>query len=300
MKRLLISVFVCLTIAGMFTACEKKSNGQNNNGQEKTYFTIEVSDVDAANATVTVTPVDATVTYLFSAVPTAEYNEDSITSRYNKAFFDDIIDFYAYFGETIYYADIFYKGKDKQNLTDLQQETNYTVFVVGVDTVSFTLSTPVVTATFRTQKWVKKGDKELSFDNVDFMNAVDDYGWWQLFGASVYDETHFYYLTVSPEETNTVTGNYTMDDMDTDYTYLRYYTVANGDTTYQHISFMDGLFEVKETETGAEMLAIVNGSDGYEYTLNVVGIYSADEDEDWAPARRRMTVRRKRAIGVKK
>ena len=299
MKKFLISAFSCLMIISVFTACEKKNNEQKPQEEVKTYFTIEVSDIDATNATVTVTPTDPAITYLFSAVPTSEYNEDSITSRYNKAFFDDILDFYAYFGETIHYADLFYTGKDVQHLNDLQQETAYTVFAVGVDTVSFELSTPVVTTTFRTLKWVKKGAKELSFDDVDFMDAVDNYGWWQMLGYSISDESHFYYLTVSPEETNTVSGNYTMEDMDTDYTYLRYYTVANGDTTYQHISFIDGLFEVKETETGAEMYAVVNGSDGYEYTLNVVGTYSEDE-EDYAPARRRVAVKRNRAVGVKK
>lgn len=298
MKKLLISALSCLMIVSMFSSC-KKNNGE----VEKKYFTIEVSELEATSVNITVTPEDPATTYVYNVVPTAEYKEDSITSRYTKAFFDDIIDFYAYYDMNLYYADLFYCGKDEQTINDLEPETDYTVFAVGIDTVTFKLSTPVVTRTFRTAKWVKKGDKELTFSNVLYTNAVEVEGWWQLYGTSAMNNGTFYFLTVSPSETETVAGTYSMEDMDLDYTYMTHYTVTPTDTISKNISFLEGVFDVKETADGADMEAIVVGSDGYEYTLHVTGILDEDDEdyyEDYAPARRKVAVRRNKAVGVKK
>ncbi|MBP5476824.1 MAG: hypothetical protein J6Y00_03975 [Paludibacteraceae bacterium] len=271
-------------------------------------MTIEVSDISSIDAVVTVTPSDAGLTYLYAVVPTADYDEKTISSRWTKAYFDNILEYYSYvYEETLYYSDLFYQGKYKETCEDLTPETNYTVYAVGIDTVSFLMTTPIATKTFKTAKWEKIGEKELSFDHVDFMDAVDNYGWWQLFGYSETTDNTFYYISVSPAETETVAGNYTMEDMDLDYTLMVQYTINGNDTAYKQIDFVDGLFEVKETETGAEMEAVVNGSDGYEYTLHVVGTYSEDDEdyEDYVPARRKasarkVTVKRNQAAGIKK
>ncbi len=268
---------------------------------------IEVSDINAIGATVTVTPSNFGITYVYSVVPTAEYDESSLETHFTKAFFDNYIQFYAYYGETVYYGDLLYKGKEVRTFNDLTPETDYTVYAVGIDTVSFLMSTPIASKTFRTAKWEKLGEKELSFKDVKFDNQVSGKGWWQLYGYSETIDNAFYYLTVSPMETDNVAGNYTMEDMDLDWTYMVDGTIIGNDTTYNGmISFVDGLFEVKETETGAEMDAIVNGSDGYEYTLHVTGILAVDEDDyNWAPTRRKasarkVTVKRNKAVGIKK
>ena len=93
-----------------------------------------------------------------------------------------------------------------------------------------------------------------------------------------------------------------MEDMDLDYTYMINYTVTATDTIAKEISFLEGVFEVNETADGANMEAIVVGSDGYEYTLHVTGLLDEDDEdyEDYAPARRKVAVRRNKAVGVKK
>ncbi len=274
--------------------------------QDPAFITVAVSDINAVGATVIVTPSNPDITYVYTVVPTGEYDEASLQTRYTKAFFDDIIEYYAYYGKDLYYGDLLYKGKDVYKFNDLTPETDYTVYAVGVDTVTFMLSTPIATQTFRTAKWEKVGEKELSFSNIAFWDKVDNQGWWQLNGNSETIGNSFYYITVSPAETETVEGNYTMEDMDLDYTFMTHYTVNGSDTTATLINFVEGLFEVKETETGAEMDAIVNGSDGYEYTLHVTGILAVDEDDyNWAPTRRKasarkVTVKRNKAVGIKK
>ncbi len=261
---------------------------------------IQVSSVEAGQALVSVTPSNPNITYVYDVVPTQDFDEQSLKTRYTKAFFDDIIEYYSYvYDEPIYYGDIFYKGAEKELFKDLTPETDYTVFAVGVDTVSFLLSTPIATATFRTLPWEKKGEKSIEMLHLTFMDHVADYGWWQLFGSSAWDNGNFYYLTVSPNEASTVTGTYTLEDMDLDYTYLRYYSVIGNDTTHQDITFLDGTFNVTATETGATMDAEVKGNDGYIYTLHVVGT-PGDDEEEFAPARRNVTVRRSKALGVKK
>ena len=305
MKKLFFSALCCLMIVSLFSSCNKKKDEPQDT---KKYFTIEVSNVQAISATVTITPADMDMTYLYGVVPTADYNEDSITSRYNKAFFDDIIEYYEWlYEEDLNYSDIFYIGKDQKNVDDLTPQTDYTVFAIGIDTVSFKPSTPVVTVTFRTPKFEKKGDKELTFEGeMLFVDHVADMGWWQFYGYNQVSDTKIYFLTVSPTETMTVNGTYTMEDMDTDYTYMSEYTVVGNDTTGVTISFIEGTFNVSETATGAEMEAVVLGDDGYEYTLHVAGVYEEEDDMDYAPARRKANarrataVRRNRFVGTKK
>ena len=90
-----------------------------------------------------------------------------------------------------------------------------------------------------------------------------------------------------------------MDDMDSRYTLLAYYAVNGNDTTVSaYVDFVEGQFQVTETETGATMEAIAVGDDGYQYTIHATAILK--ENGNYAPARRHVTVRRSKAPGVKK
>lgn len=272
---------------------------RTSNYEMKGELAISVSDIGPAEAVVAVTPSNPATTYVFSVVPTAEYNEAELKARYTKAFFDDIIEYYLYEGKIYYYGDLFYIGKEVRLFNNLEPATDYTAFAVGVDTATFMLSTPIASASFKTPQWEKIGEKEISFTDVKYDNYVTQAGWWQLYGESETTDNTFYFVSVSPIETDVVAGNYTMDDMDTDFTFLQYCTISGNDTTVKNISFIEGLFEMKETETGVELDAVVNGSDGYEYTLYIEALADAEES-DYAPARRRVAVRRNRAIGLKK
>ena len=112
-------------------------------------------------------------------------------------------------------------------------------------------------------------------------------------------ESDYIFISVSPLITETVTGTYTVEDMDPDYTLLSYYTVNGNDTTVSaYVDFVEGEFTVTETKTGATMEAVTVGSDGYQYTIHATAILK--ENGNYAPARRHMTVRRSKALGVKK
>ena len=298
MKKFFLSALGCLLIISAFTSCEKK-NGTND--KTKSYFAISVTDIGITNATISVKPTDTTMTYLLGVIPTKEYNEDSITSRYSKAFFDDIIDFYSAFGYEMNYIDLFYMGNYNATRNDFTGETDYTIFALGMDTVSFEMTTPVVTSTFTTGKWVKKGERNLGANDAVFYNYVTDEGWWQFISAMPDGNTdNFYLLSVSPVMAETVTGKYTMDDMDPDFTYLRHYAVNGTDTVETDITFIEGTFNVNETSTGATMDAVTKGSDGYIYNIQIEGMLEAEDDANYAPARRNVAVRRHRTLGLKK
>lgn len=278
MKKLLISALSCLMIISMFSSCEKKQN-DGPDGTKKN-FNIECSNVESFSAQVTVTPADMSMNYLFGAMPSAEYNVDSITSRFTKEFFDNILKLQEMvYDKKYYYADLFYVGKAERIFDELSANTEYTVFAVGIDTVSFELKTPVETVIFRTTELVVKGKKELTFDNLDYVDYVQKGGWWQIFGAGPVKDNQFYYLTVSPVETDKAAGVYTLEAMDPDYTYLKRYTINGKDTTAEIITFVEGTFELKETSEGANLEATVMGNDGYQYTIHATGITSTDTGE---------------------
>ncbi len=278
MKKLLISALSCLLIISVFSSCEKKQN-DGPDGTKKN-FNIECSNVESFSAQVTVTPADMSMNYLFGAMPSAEYNVDSITSRFTKEFFDNILKLQEMvYDKKYYYADLFYVGKAERLFDELNANTEYTVFAVGIDTVSFKLTTPVETVTFRTLEFAVKGKKEITFDNLDYVDYVQKGGWWQIFGESAVKDNQFYYLTVSPVETDKAAGVYTLEDMDADYTFLKHYTINGKDTTVENISFVTGEFELKETPEGATLEATVVGSDGYQYSIHATGISSSDDVE---------------------
>ncbi|MCR4664831.1 MAG: hypothetical protein K5660_05650 [Paludibacteraceae bacterium] len=278
MKKLLISALSCLMMVSVFSSCEKKQN--DGPDSTKKYFNIECSNVEDLSAQVTVTPTDMSLTYLFGVMQSADFNSDTITSRLTKEFFDAMLKSYEkVYNQKFYYADLLRIGKTELTFDDLEPQTEYTAFAVALDTVSFKLVTSVETVAFKTLELTIRGKKEITFDELEYVDNLQKGGWWQIFGDSPLKDNQFYYITVSPVKTNKAEGTYTLEDMDLDYTFLRRYTLNGNDTMVEQIPFIAGAFELKETTEGANLEATVVGKDGYQYTIHATGIFSSDEME---------------------
>jgi len=278
MKKLLISALSCLMMVSVFSSCEKKQN--DGPDSTKKYFNIVCSNVEDLSAQVTVTPTDMSLTYLFGVMQSADFNSDTITSRLTKEFFDAMLKSYEkVYNQKFYYADLLRIGKTELTFDDLEPKTEYTAFAVALDTVSFKLVTSVETVAFKTLELTIRGKKEITFDELEYVDYVQKDGWWQIFGESSVKNNQFYYLTVSPVKTNKAEGTYTLEDMDLDYTFLRRYTLNGNDTTVEQIQFISGAFELKETAEGASLEAVVVGKDGYQYTIHATGVLYSDEIE---------------------
>lgn len=304
MKKLLFSALSCLVIVSLLSSCNKKKDepADTTVADEKTWFTLEYTDVTATQATVSVKPADPAMTYYFDIVQSAIYHPDTVVSPYTKEYLDALIEYYSDYGYDISgYVDFFSMGNDSYDYENLTPDTEYTIFAFGFDTTTFKVCTPVETRTFRTDKMEIKGQKELTFTDIEFVNAVKDEGWWQIMGDTKAVNNKFMFISVSPKYAETVTGTYTMADMDTRFTLLADYTINGNDTVVDaYIDFVTGVFEVTETDAGATMEAVVVGNDGYQYTIHANGILKerdledeGDEDDEWvyAPARRKSAAR---------
>ena len=173
MKKLLISALSCLMIISVFSSCEKKQNEEPKPNDKKTGFTIDIANVTVSSANVTFTPINMEVTYIYGLLPTEQYNEDSILAAYNKDFLEKTIKEYSeYFQVNVYYADLFTVGVKEEKYEGLTPETDYTVVALGIDTITFEISAPITTKTFRTLKWETTGEMNIQVSSVEAGQAL--------------------------------------------------------------------------------------------------------------------------------
>lgn len=148
-------------------------------------FTIDVTDVTATSATITVTPADPTLTYYFDLLTPDvfdTYSEEEIVADY-KAEFDDLIDSYAAYGYTFTYADVLSEGIDSYTYSgNLDPNTEYVAFAVGIDPATFTATTAFDTVHFTTAQVVPSQNQLTLTANGNGINITttnsDPYFFW--------------------------------------------------------------------------------------------------------------------------
>jgi hypothetical protein len=130
MKKYLF--LIALISAFMFTSCHEEP-------VKVTTFEIEVSDVTASSAVVTVTPSDTNVWYYYDIIPTEYYvdyeSTDSLVQDYIE-WIEDEVAYCAEYGLDYVFEDWMSRGVDSYSYTDLTAETEYVAFAFAVDTAT--------------------------------------------------------------------------------------------------------------------------------------------------------------------
>ena len=133
MKKYFAFVAAALVAFG-FAACNPK--GGNEPTADSKDFKIEVSDIAAKKATVTVTPTDAEGTYywnVFEAAAVAGKPNDTIFALV-KELMDYTIEMYkTYYSEDLTYADFVDKGVVEYTFENLTPGTDYVVLAMKLD-----------------------------------------------------------------------------------------------------------------------------------------------------------------------
>ena len=108
------------------------NNGGNNNGGSlnETTFVVEVSDITATSATVSVTPSNSN-TYYFDVMDQSTINRFDSLNDFAVAYIDYLKSTMILYGYTL--ADVLSLGSESYTLNKLEPETGYYAFAVGVD-----------------------------------------------------------------------------------------------------------------------------------------------------------------------
>ncbi|MBR6830268.1 MAG: lipoprotein LpqH, partial [Paludibacteraceae bacterium] len=163
---------------------------------------------------------------------------------------------------------------DSYAYTDLDANKAYTVIAVAMGTLG-TTNGAVAKYNFQTAELTPESSEDITLTNARMIDACEADGWWQMIAANADTTT---YLTISPNEATAVAGNYSIDDMDADYTYI----ALNKQDKYKFATLdvevaVDGeTFTL--TGTGIAMNAV-------EYHFNITGNVSLYQASGVAPAK---------------
>ena len=220
MKKFYVMMAAAL-VAFSFASCNKK--GQNepepSKGDEPVAaFNIQVSDIEATTALVTVTPADTAATYyweVFQAEGFDGLSDDSIYAalKYN---IDYMIAYYeVYYGMELTYADFLSKGEEHYNYESLNPETDYVVLAVNMDE-ECNFSGAVVKKAFRTKEVVITDEVDLgALQGGGFEDYRSEDGSYIAYATD--DATYDVTLNIYDED---FSGNYTEADLEGEYSYI--------------------------------------------------------------------------------
>lgn len=282
MKKFFAFVAAAL-VAFSFTSCEKGGNDP-----EKAGFKIEVSDITALSAKVTVTPSDTTFTYYWGVAETAqlaELKDDAELYASAKEFIEYYIEMYAMYGYTLTFEDFLYHGEDSYVFEELNPNTDYTVYAFKMDAEgNVPAGATVAKKEFKTPELKAESVKEIVLENAICDDACDVAGWWQLMAAPA-DSS--YYVTISPVEANQLAGTWTIDDMDADYTY---YADAAGYADFVSCNLVTKVENNLFILTGTAL-----GNNSVEYHFNIsatIKVLTADDFQAPAAAPKKVAAKK--------
>jgi hypothetical protein len=181
-------------------------------------FDIAVNDITFSSASIEVTPSNSEATYFWNVFKAEEIAgmTDADLCASIKQDIEYAIEYYGYIGYNYSFADFLSQGKDSYEFTSLDPNTDYTVIAVAMGTLG-TTNGAVAKYNFQTPEVVAKSSEDITLTNARMVDACEAEGWWQLIAANADTTT---YLTISPNEAESVPGTYSIDDMDADYTYI--------------------------------------------------------------------------------
>ena len=239
-------------------------------------FDIAVNDITFSSASVQVIPSNSEATYYWSVYPTEAIQGmgDADLCAAIKENIEYTIEYSAYYGYDLSFADFLSQGTDSYAYTDLDANKAYTVIAVAMGTLG-TTNGAVAKYNFQTAELTPESSEDITLTNARMIDACEAHGWWQMVAANADTTT---YLTISPNEAAAVGGTYSIDDMDADYTYIvldkqNQYKFATLDV---EVAVNGETFTL--TGTGIAMNAV-------EYHFNITGNVSLYQASGVAPAK---------------
>lgn len=124
------AIMAAALVAFSFASCK------GGNEPENEAYKIEITDITAKGATITVTPVDSTVTYYWDVLEATEAAKltDEQVGAYLKEYLEEAVEYYKqYYGYDATLADFLLKGENSYSYTKLESNTEYTVVAIALD-----------------------------------------------------------------------------------------------------------------------------------------------------------------------
>lgn len=129
MKKILAFAAAALVAFG-FASCKGGNNPENE------AYKIEISNITATSAAITVTPADSTVTYYWDILEAAEAAKmtDEQIGTYLKEYLEEAVEYYKNYGyDDVTLADFLLTGEDSYEYTKLESNTEYAVVAIALD-----------------------------------------------------------------------------------------------------------------------------------------------------------------------
>lgn len=231
---------------------------------------IEVSNITAETADVTVTPADLEAAYITTVVSSedmAEYGAEGIVAAL-KENMDYYIELYGSFGWELSYSSFATYGVDENTYDELDPATKHYVIAYGLDTETGEATTTVEAAPFTTLEaapFELIGEKDITIVDPSWNDKTATSGWWQVTG---YSADQAYWVTLSNDYATQAVGTYEMADMDMSYTAVYTFDEDGNETA---IKCVDVTVVVTEAEDGTITIkADYTGKDGYIYHITAV------------------------------
>lgn len=124
------AIMAAALVAFSFASCK------GGNEPENEAYKIEITDITAKGATITVTPVDSTVTYywdVLEATEAAKLTDEQVGASL-KEYLEEAVEYYKqYYGYDATLADFLLKGENSYSYTKLESNTEYTVVAIALD-----------------------------------------------------------------------------------------------------------------------------------------------------------------------
>lgn len=129
MKKILAFAAAALVAFG-FASCK------GGNSPENEAYKIEISNITATSAAITVTPADSTVTYYWDILEAAEAAKmtDEQIGTYLKEYLEEAVEYYKNYGyDDVTLADFLITGENSYEYTKLESNTEYAVVAIALD-----------------------------------------------------------------------------------------------------------------------------------------------------------------------
>ena len=124
------AIMAAALVAFSFASCK------GGNEPENEAYKIEISNITAKGATITVTPADSTVTYywdVLEATEAAKLTDEQVGASL-KEYLEEAVEYYKqYYGYDATLADFLLKGENSYSYTKLESNTEYTVVAIALD-----------------------------------------------------------------------------------------------------------------------------------------------------------------------
>jgi len=266
------SIFAATALMLSFVACDKKDKASDEPDAPKTActFKVDVTDITASGALVTITPSDTNAYYYFDVLTAEEaaagFSADSLAASMKAA-----VEYYGY-----QFPEYLSKGVDFYEYATLAPETEYVAYAVQIDE-NYAAVGPLTTVKFTTLKLAVTdtvnvtGEGELM--DLTFLN----YGW-ALY--AYLDATGNAYLEFN-FDTESIEGAFTEEDFDS--YYGSWAVIDEENEVYYPITAANVTGSLNAAGTEYTFAGTAVATNGVLYNVNVVCPVDDGGDSGLAP-----------------